>query len=331
MRFARYMDDGLETCGVVDGDTLVPLEGSATLLELIREGGMAALLREGQSALSSPLRAVSGTPLSEVRLLPPFLPPSLRDFSAFEEHVTGIVAGLGSGVVPDEWYEAPTFYFSNPHTFVGAHDEMPIPPGCDLFDFELEVVAVVGRTLTDPTPEEATDAIVGYMILNDWSARDIQQREMRVGLGPAKGKDFGSTLGPWLVTADEFEGRYDAEGRLELGMSVAVNGRVVGDNVLSSMSWTFGELIAYAGRSSRLLPGDLIGSGTCGNGGCLAELWGRNGERTPPPLQPGDVVTMTVDGIGTIENRVVAARSTGHEVPVARRTAPATTSGGGAR
>lgn len=319
MRFARYLDDGLETCGVVDGDTLVPLDDSATLLELIREGGMTALLREGQRALASPLRKVSATPVSSVRLLPPFLPPSFRDFSAFEEHVAGIVAGLGSGVVPPEWYDAPVFYFSNPHTFIGAHDEMPIPPDCELFDFELEVAAVVGRTLVDPTPEEAADAIVGYLVLNDWSARDVQQREMRVNLGPSKGKDFGSTLGPWLVTADEFEGRVDAEGRLDLRMTVAVNGDIVGENTLASMSWTFGELIAHAGRTSRLLPGDLIGSGTCGNGGCLAELWGRNGERTPPPLQPGDVVTMTVEGIGTLENRVIPTRVGSAAVRRARR------------
>jgi len=317
MRFARYIDDGLETCGVVDGDHLVPLDDGATLLELIQEGGLGSLLRAGERALASPLHAVAATPVESVRLLPPLDPPSIRDFSAFEAHVAGVVAGLGSGVVSREWYEAPAFYFTNPHSLFGAGDDVPIPAGCELFDFELELAAVIGEPLADPTPEDAAHAIVGYTILNDWSARDIQQREMRVGLGPAKGKDFGSTLGPWLVTADELNHRLDDAGRLSLDMQVSINGRLVGRDSSGNMAWTFGELAAYAGRGTRLVPGDVLGSGTCGNGGCLAELWGRNGERVPPPLQPEDVVSMTIDGIGTITNRVVAG-GTAHPVPPAR-------------
>jgi 2-keto-4-pentenoate hydratase/2-oxohepta-3-ene-1,7-dioic acid hydratase in catechol pathway len=176
------------------------------------------------------------------------------------------------------------------------------------FDFELEVAAVIGRVGADLSPQQARDHIVGYTILNDWSARDLQRQEMRVGLGPAKGKDSATTLGPWLVTADELEPFRDHEGFLRLRMSVAVNGVEVGRDLLSNMGWPFEELVAHASRGTMVRPGDVLGSGTCGNGGCLAELWGRRGAQDPPPLRPGDVVTMTVEGIGTISNRVVPGR-----------------------
>ena len=131
---------------------------------------------------------------------------------------------------------------------------------------------------------------------------------MKVNLGPAKGKDFGSALGPWLVTADELADFVDADGFLAVEMSVSVNGTEIGRDLSSNMGWPFGDLVAYASRDSWVHPGDVLGSGTCGNGGCLAELWGRRGQQDPPPLQPGDVVTMTVEGIGTLTNRVVAGR-----------------------
>ncbi len=142
-------------------------------------------------------------------------------------------------------------------------------------------------------------------MMNDWSARDLQRREMKVNLGPAKGKDSATTLGPWLVTADEIEPYRDEDGFLALGMQVSVNGEVVGHDLLSNMGWTFEELISYASRGTEVRAGDVLGSGTCGNGGCLAELWGRRGELSPPPLQPENVVEMTVEGIGTLRNRVV--------------------------
>ena len=164
---------------------------------------------------------------------------------------------------------------------------------------------MVGRDGASLTPEQARDHVFGYTVMNDWSARDLQRREMKVNLGPAKGKDSATTLGPWLVTADELEPYRDADGFLALGMEVSVNGEVVGHDLLSNMGWTFEDLISYASRGTEVRAGDVLGSGTCGNGGCLAELWGRRGELSPPPLQVGDVVEMTVEGIGTIRNRVV--------------------------
>ncbi len=147
--------------------------------------------------------------------------------------------------------------------------------------------------------------ILGYTILNDWSARDLQGREMKVKLGPAKGKDTATTLGPWLVTADELEPHRNPEGLLDLALTVQVNGHNVGQDRLANMAWTFEEMAAYASRGTWIRPGDVLGSGTCGNGGCLAELWGRHSILEPLPLVPGDSVTMTVEGIGTISNTVV--------------------------
>ncbi|HJZ08590.1 MAG TPA: fumarylacetoacetate hydrolase family protein, partial [Trebonia sp.] len=221
-------------------------------------------------------------------------------FVAFEEHVAGI-----AGEVVPEWYQAPTFYFTNPYALVGAYDDVPVPPGCEMLDFELEVAVVIGRDGASLSPDEAREHIFGYTVLNDWSARDLQRREMKVMLGPAKGKDFATTLGPWLVTADELEPYRDDDGFLALDLRVSVNGELVGQDLLSNMGWPFEELIAYASRGTEVRAGDVLGSGTCGNGGCLAELWGRRGRIDPPPLRPGDVVELAVEGIGMVRNRVV--------------------------
>jgi 2-keto-4-pentenoate hydratase/2-oxohepta-3-ene-1,7-dioic acid hydratase in catechol pathway len=185
-------------------------------------------------------------------------------------------------------------------------------------DLELEVAAVIGRDGRNLTPEQARDHIAGYTIFNDWSARDIQGDEMRLGLGPAKGKDFASTLGPWLVTPDELE-PYRRDDRLDLGLQAWIDDVPLGEgDRLSSMAWSFEELVAYASRSAWVRAGDVIGSGTCGNG-ALAELWGRRGStEDPPPLEPGNVVRVTVEGIGTIENTLVASDEELVALPPAR-------------
>jgi 2-keto-4-pentenoate hydratase/2-oxohepta-3-ene-1,7-dioic acid hydratase in catechol pathway len=300
MKFATWDNGGTLTAGIVGEHGLHPLTPGVTVLDLVR-AGLPAALEAGTAALSAP-----PVPAAGVRLLPPLAAPTVRDFVAFEEHVEGVAAsvGDGTGVVP-EWYQAPTFYFTNPYALIGAHDDVPVPPGSQLLDFELEVAVVVGRDGASLSSEQAVDHVFGYTVLNDWSARDLQRREMKVSLGPAKGKDSATTLGPWLVTADELEPYRDADGFLALDMRVSVNGIEVGQDLLSNMGWPFEDLIAYASRGTQVRAGDVLGSGTCGNGGCLAELWGRHGELSPPPLQPGDVVEMTVEGIGTIRNRVI--------------------------
>lgn len=304
---------GPEQAGVVAEDGVHPLPPGVSVLDLVLAGLPDALVA-GSAALEQP-----ALPLSEVLLRRPFPPRSVRDFFTFEEHVEGAMRSVvpGASVAP-EWYDAPTFYFTNPHTVLGHGDDVAIPPGCELLDFELEVAVVVGRDGRDLSPEQARDHVFGYAVFNDWSARDLQRREMRVGLGPCKGKDFASTLGPWIVTADELEPYRDADSRLALAMSVEVNGTEIGRDVLSHMAWSFEDMLAYASRGSLVVAGDVLGSGTCGGGGCLAELWGRSGTQQPLPLQPGDVVSMTVEGIGTLTNRVVAGRPA-PTVPSARR------------
>ncbi|MFJ4842854.1 fumarylacetoacetate hydrolase family protein [Streptomyces sp. NPDC088746] len=304
MRFAAYQHQHRDRVAVVDEDgTLFPLPGVTSLTALLAEtDGLPGLLAAGGAALDGP----AGPPVSQVRLLAPLQPASVRDFVTFEEHVEGVRRSVdGVAGVPEQWYAAPTFYFTNPHAIYGPQDGVPVPPGSAVLDFELEVAAVIGREGHDLTPRQARDHIVGYTVFNDWSARDLQSAEMKVGLGPCKGKDTATTLGPYLVTSDELEPHRDAEGFLRLALTAEVNGVTVGEDLLSHMSWTFEEMTAYASRGTRVVPGDVLGSGTCGNGGCLAELWGLRGEQTPPPLGPGDTVTLTVEGIGSLTSTVV--------------------------
>ncbi|MDX3661771.1 fumarylacetoacetate hydrolase family protein [Streptomyces sp. ID05-26A] len=312
MRFATVWDKDAGTrCGLVDGEMLHRLPAGMTLLDLLWSEQL-------HSAGDIALRTGDSAPLAGLRLIPPLEPPTVRDFVAFEEHVEGVVRSVSGGTeVPPEWFEAPTFYFANPYAVIGAHDDVAVPPGCVALDFELEVAAIIGRAGRDLTPDAARDHIAGYTIFNDWSARDLQRREMKVGLGPCKGKDFATTLGPVLVTADELEPWRDEDGFLALGMTVEVNGIEIGRDLLSNMGWPFEELVAYASRGTEVRPGDVLGSGTCGNGGCLAERWGRHSADITG-LRPGDVVTMTVEGIGTITNTVVAGRDP-VKIPTARQ------------
>ncbi|MFI2297182.1 fumarylacetoacetate hydrolase family protein [Isoptericola sp. NPDC019571] len=318
MRFARYVQAGKTRDALVVGEPgeerLHDLRPGTTVLDLAAAGLPAAAEAAAWARRSSPL-----VPVADVRLLPPVQPTAVRDFVAFEEHVEGVVRSVsGGGSVPDAWYDAPTFYFTNPYSMTGAHDDVPVPPGCRVLDFELEVAVVVAGTGTNLSPTDARDHVFGYTVFNDWSARDLQGREMQVNLGPAKGKDSATTLGPWIVTPDELEEYRDDDGFLALGLDAAINGRTVGRDLLSNAAWTFEEMIAYASRGTWVRPGDVLASGTCGNGGCLGERWGRSGVQDPPPLVPGDVVRLEVEGIGAVENRVVPGLDLA-ELPVVPR------------
>ncbi|WSQ15140.1 fumarylacetoacetate hydrolase family protein [Streptomyces sp. NBC_01231] len=301
MRFVTYThpEDG-ERAGVLDGDLIHALEPGIRLLDLLGDDGE-HLDAAGRYALTDP-RQVRKT--GEVTLLAPIpQPPTVRDFMVFEQHVEGVAKLTDpQATVPARWYEAPAFYFTNPYAIIGPDTSVPIAPGSTAFDLELEVAAVIGRAGTNLTPEQAEAHIAGYTILIDWSARDIQFSEMQVPLGPVKGKDTASTLGPALVTPDELASARRGTS-FDLAMTASVNGTLIGQDSLASMAFSFAEMAAYSSRGTWVKPGDVLGSGTCG-GGCLAELWGRHGRDAHPPLTSGDTVTVTVERLGTITTRI---------------------------
>jgi len=223
----------------------------------------------------------------EVELLAPVPePPSVRDFYAYEGHVKAGWARRGADV-PKAWYEAPAFYFSNPASIHGPGEAVRRPAGTEMLDFELEIAAVIG----------AGGEIAGFTLMNDWSARDVQRGEVSVGLGPAKAKDFATSLGPWLVTPDELP--YE-DGRLLLDASVVVNGRELSSTSAAEKHYSWPDLVAHASRDTRLRPGDILGSGTL-NGGCLLELGPLDGKRY---LEPGDVVTLGAPGLGELKTPI---------------------------
>lgn len=309
MRLARWSDGDVIVEGFVEGEGVVPFPDGLTVADVLRRG-----LAEAHAIRLTVLAdRPDAVPLADVTLLAPVVPTSVRDFVAFEEHVEGVSAGVeGTSHVANEWYEFPTFYFTNPHTILGPGETVR-PPVTERLDFELELAAVIGGVRESDganlTFAVAAEHVFGYTIMNDWSARDLQAREMKVRLGPAKGKDFGTSLGPWIVTADELDDYVDADGFLQVRAEVRVNGELIGEDLVSNMGWPFPVLVAYASRNSRVVPGDVLGSGTVGNGGCLGELWGRNGRLEPPPLREGDEVTMTIECIGDLIGRVGAAVS----------------------
>ena len=300
MRFITYAEDDGDRVGVVSDGLVHALAPGVTLLDLLRSDQ--ELLEAGDRALTRPSAV---RPYSDVRLRAPLPdPPTVRDFMTFERHLEGVARLAGDDVVlPEQWYEAPAFYFTNPYAVRGPHDDVPMPPGCRLFDLELEVAAVIGRAGHDVSPEDGASYVAGYTILVDWSARDLQFAEMEVRLGPTKGKDTATTLGPELVTPDELA-PWRSDTAFDLGMSVQINGVKIGEDRMSSMAFSFGDMVAYASRGTEVRPGDVLGSGTCGRG-CLAELWGRDGMDSHPPLAPGDVVTVSVEQLGTISTQVV--------------------------
>jgi fumarylacetoacetate (FAA) hydrolase len=263
---------GAVAAGRIEGDRVVELRAPTLLAWLAGEG-----------------RAESGEEhaLADVVLLAPVPePPSVRDFYAFERHVAAGWRRRG-GEIPPAWHAAPAFYFSNPASIHGPGEPVERPAATTMLDFELEIAAVV----------DADGEIAGFTLMNDWSARDVQREEMTVGLGPAKGKDFAISLGPWLATPDDLPYR---DGRLHLEASVTVNDAELSRTDASEQHWSWPELVAHAARDTRLRAGDVIGSGTL-NGGCLLELGPLEGERW---LQPGDRVAIAAPGLGTLETAI---------------------------
>jgi 2-keto-4-pentenoate hydratase/2-oxohepta-3-ene-1,7-dioic acid hydratase in catechol pathway len=253
------------------------------VVDLGFDGDMVSFIAAGAPA-GGGRRAVDGA-----RLLAPLRPRSLRDFLAFEGHMRAALGRLGRPI-PDEWFEVPAYYKGLPDTVIGPEEEIPWPAWTERLDHELELGAVIGRRCRDVATDQAADCIFGYTIWNDVSARDVQSRELPIGMGPGKAKDWdgSNVLGPCLVTADELDAA-------DLRMRVSVNGELWGEDTTAGMHWSFGDMIAYASRSQTLHPGELLGSGTA-TGGSGLELDRR--------LEPGDVVELEVEGIGVLRNRI---------------------------
>jgi 2-keto-4-pentenoate hydratase/2-oxohepta-3-ene-1,7-dioic acid hydratase in catechol pathway len=275
VRLATYRARGetRDRVGVLADDDVAEVLGAGSMLELLRRG------LDG-------VRTGERVPLQEVTLRAPLpRPNSMRDFMLVEEHVRNSL-----GDVPAEWYEIPVYWKGNCDAVFGPEDEVPWPAYTEKLDYELEVGAVIGRRVRGVSVEEAGDCIAGYTIFNDWSARDIQFREMKVGLGPGLGKDFATSLGPCLTTA----------GAIDIAtapMRARINGETWSEGTLGAMRFSFPEVISHLSQEQTLQPGDVLGSGTVGRG-CGLELdrW----------IRPGDVVELEVEGIGALRNRVGA-------------------------
>jgi fumarylacetoacetate (FAA) hydrolase len=235
-----------------------------------------------------------------VLLSPIVRPPSFRDFYAFESHVKTARAKRGLEV-PSAWYDVPVFYFSNHNALVGQDAPVYAPAGCQELDYELELGIVIGRGGRDIPPAKAWEHVAGFTIVNDLSARDLPRGEMTVGLGPAKGKDFATAVGPWVVTCDEFVDRITGE-QLSLEMSARVNGRELSRGNVASLHHSIPQMIAHASRDADLYPGDLLATGTVGSG-CILEL---GSENTGGWLKPGDIVELEIERLGVLRTRIVA-------------------------
>jgi len=285
----------------------------ATMMELLRDGarGMATAQSVHEAALSARIDPVTD---SSFRLLAPIpRPPSCRDGYAFRQHVATARRNRGAEMIP-EFDQFPIFYFTNHLGIIGPGDVPVEEDHLQQLDFELEAAIVIGREGKNIDAKEADAYIAGYTIMNDFSARTLQMEEMKLSLGPAKGKDFATALGPWLVTTDELSHAYCATSfgaKHKLKMTARHNGTQVSDGNLGDMNWTFAEIIERASYGVTLYPGDVIGSGTVGSG-CYMEL---NGTRAldakaqglsyaPVWLRDGDTIELAIEGLGRLTNTI---------------------------
>ncbi|MBD1373151.1 fumarylacetoacetate hydrolase family protein [Hazenella sp. IB182357] len=244
--------------------------------------------------------SVEGEPIAihieEAQYLSPIpIPNSVRDFYAFEDHVKTARHRRGLDMIP-EWYQLPVFYFSNHRSVVGHEVPIRKPAYTECLDYELEVACIIGKRGKDISRLDAHQYIAGLSILNDWSARDVQRREMTVGLGPAKGKDFATSIGPCMVTLDDLEDRRSGE-HWDLEMTAKINGQTLSRGNLKDLHWSFAQMIERASEGVELFPGDIIGSGTVGTG-CILEL----GTEVHRYLEPGDQVELEVERLGVLKN-----------------------------
>ncbi|MFT4009457.1 MAG: fumarylacetoacetate hydrolase family protein [Nocardioidaceae bacterium] len=306
VKFATYSEaSGVTRAAVLEDELLYPVDGTTSVLDIIGDG-LEGLLATGDRA-----RAESTpVPAGSVRLEAPLDPPSLRDSMCFHEHIVNCM-----GTVDPLHLQFPAFYLSNSAAVHGPSDSVAISPGCEMFDYEMEVAAVIGTPGSSIKPEDAREHIVGYTMYIDWSARDLQLEEMELKLGPAKGKDGATTLGPVLVSADEFEPLRKGKG-FDITMAVAIDGQPISTGNWSTINWSFDDVVAYTSRGTRLKTGDVLGSGTVGKG-CLVEQRALDPDGFRGWLREGEVVTFEVDLIGRMDVAITGSEpfhrlSSGH-------------------
>jgi fumarylacetoacetate (FAA) hydrolase len=303
MKLLTYDTGSGPRCGVLQDEYIADVSALLGTAQTLRDVRM--LLETGASAIERVREALAknviapAVPLAKVRLRSPVLqPPTVRDFMIFEEHATA----QGTRQREEAWYRMPIFYFSSPLCIFGPDDQFPYPSAAKMLDYELEIACVIGCEGSNVREADALEYIAGFCIFNDWSCRDIQRDESAVGLGPAKGKDSASSLGPWLVTTDELA-PYLRDGRLHVKCSAKVNGDYwVKDSDAGVSYHTWGAMVERASWDSRIAPGDVLACGTVG-GGSIGEAI-RKGYEKARFLQPGDVVEFEVEGIGALRSTV---------------------------
>ena len=304
MKLLTYDKGAGPRCGVLRDDQVVDVSDLAGISgDPLRD--VRALLEQGNSPLDRVRDALarntsaSSTPVADVQLRAPILqPPTVRDFIVYEEHASS----QGTREPNEVWYRMPVFYFSNPLCIYGTDSQIPFPSASSQFDYELEIGCVIGKEGRDVAAADAMNYIAGFTLFNDWSARDLQVDEMAFGLGPAKGKDTASSIGPWLVTTDEMA-PYLKDGRLDLRCEVRVNGRQwLKDGAAIDAYFSFADMVERASKDSRIVPGDVIGSGTVGGGSIREAI--RKGYPGARFLEPGDVVEHEVEAIGVLRGTI---------------------------
>jgi 2-keto-4-pentenoate hydratase/2-oxohepta-3-ene-1,7-dioic acid hydratase in catechol pathway len=296
--FEPVSERGRERLGALREDTVVDLSQVSPKLP----PDMLCLLDAGAQGLAAVRSALDKAPaavalkLSDVRLRAPLRPRALRDFFAYEDHALQGAARRKEALAP-EWYDQPVYYKGNHREIYGPGDTAPWPNYTRKLDFELEVACVVGRKGRDLPVEKAAEHIFGFMLFNDWSARDIQKNEMVCRMGPAKGKDFANSFGPWLVTADEV----GPEDRINL--SAWVNGEEWSSGHTGLRYWSWAEMLSHVSQSETVYPGDVLGSGTYFKGcGLDLDRW----------LKPGDRLELKSDKLGTLSSIIGAPAAQVH-------------------
>ena len=306
MKFISFEKDRKLLFGIIENDLIYDLHAinsniSESMLGFIQGGKnqldlAQKIIQENEPSIN----------INDVKLLSPLTnPPSVRDAYAFRQHVATARRNRGLEMIP-EFDEIPIFYFTNHNAVFGPGNFPVLSKHLGKLDFELECAAVISKGGRDISASKADEHILGFMIMNDFSARVMQMQEMKLNLGPAKGKDFGSSFGPWLVTKDELEEyrKPSSEGdRYDLKMKAFVNEIQVSEDSLSNMTWTFAQIIERVSYGVDIFPGDIIGSGTCGTG-CFLEL---NGSKITDNqwLQSGDDISLDIEGLGKLTNKII--------------------------